>query len=127
MSAGEEYTRWFHEAGVWKRTTWHGIRTYKLPSDMWNYQEIIFERKIEHVIETGTAFGGSAVFFAEALAARGAAGPVVSIDIQASPQRIRACQGVRFQTPASWNQRVYSSPALTASPRPRACRAARAA
>lgn len=96
MSAGEDYTRWYHESGVWKLTTWHGIRTYKLPSDMWNYQEIIFERKIAHVIETGTAFGGSAVFFAETLAARGAPGPVISIDIQASPQRIRSCQGVHF-------------------------------
>ena len=51
--------------------TWHGVRTLKLPSDMWNYQEIIFERRIEHVIETGTRHGGSALFFAETLAARG--------------------------------------------------------
>ena len=51
---------------------WHGVRTLKLPSDIWNYQEIVFERRIEHVIETGTRHGGSAVFFAETLAARGA-------------------------------------------------------
>lgn len=93
---GEAYVRWYHDAGVWKTTSWHGIPTYKLPSDLFSYQEIVFERRIEHVIETGTAFGGSAVFFAQALAARGAAGPVVSIDIAASPRRIRSCQGVHF-------------------------------
>jgi len=52
---GEAYVRWFYEANVWKGMTWHGIRTLKLPSDIWNYQEIIFERRIDHVIETGTA------------------------------------------------------------------------
>ena len=48
---GEAYVRWFHEADVWKNMTWHGVRTLKLPSDIWNYQEIIFERAIEHVIK----------------------------------------------------------------------------
>ena len=93
---GLEYVRWYNETSVWKTATWHGIRTYKLPSDMWNYQEIIFQRGIEHVIETGTAHGGSAVFFAETLAARRAAGPVISIDIGVMDGRIRGCQGVHF-------------------------------
>src|SRR5688572_17514623 len=93
---GEAYVRWFHEANVWKNMTWHGIRTLKLPSDIWNYQEIIFERRIEHVIETGTRHGGSAVFFAQTLAARGAAGPVVSIDVDVASRQIKSCQGVHF-------------------------------
>jgi cephalosporin hydroxylase len=93
---GEAYVRWFHEGNVWKGMTWHGIRTLKLPSDVWNYQEIIFERRIEHVIETGTRHGGSAVFFAETLAARGAPGPVISIDVDASSRQISGCQGVHF-------------------------------
>ena len=93
---GEAYVRWFHESNTWKDMTWHGIRTLKLPSDIWNYQEIIFERRIEHVIETGTRHGGSAVFFAETLASRRARGPVVSIDIDAQSRQIRACEGVHF-------------------------------
>lgn len=93
---GEAYVRWFHDGNVWKGMTWHGIRTLKLPSDIWNYQEIMFERRIEHVIETGTRHGGSAVFFAETLAARRAAGPVVSIDIDANSRQIKGCQGVHF-------------------------------
>ena len=93
---GEAYVRWFHESNVWKNMAWHGIRTLKLPSDIWNYQEIIFERRIEHVIETGTRHGGSAVFFAQTLAGRRARGPVVSIDIDAHSRQIRACEGVHF-------------------------------
>jgi cephalosporin hydroxylase len=93
---GEAYVRWFHEANVWKNMTWHGVRTLKLPSDIWNYQEIIFERRIEHVVETGTRHGGSAVFFAETLAARRARGPVVSIDIDRVSRQISGCEGVHF-------------------------------
>ncbi len=95
---GEAYVRWFHEANVWKGMTWHGIRTLKLPSDIWNYQEIVFERRIDHVIETGTRHGGSALFFAETLAARGAPGPVVSIDVDAASRQIPAHEAIRFLT-----------------------------
>lgn len=94
--AGEAYVKWFHEANVWKAMTWHGIRTLKLPSDIWNYQEIVFERRIEHVIETGTRHGGSALFFAEALAARGAKGPVVSIDVDGLSNQVRSHPGIHF-------------------------------
>jgi len=93
---GEAYVRWFHEANVWKDMTWHGIRTLKLPSDVWNYQEIIFERAVEHVIETGTRHGGSALFFAETLAARGARGPVVSIDIDDASRQVPRHPGIHF-------------------------------
>jgi len=93
---GEAYVRWFHETNVWKSMTWHGVRTLKLPSDVWNYQEIIFERKIEHVLETGTRHGGSALFFAETLAARGADGMVVSMDIDAGSRQVTAHERIYF-------------------------------
>jgi cephalosporin hydroxylase len=48
---------------------------------MWNYQEIIAERGIEWVLETGTRHGGSALFFADLLENRRASGFVVSIDV----------------------------------------------
>jgi cephalosporin hydroxylase len=93
---GEAYVRWFHEANVWKAMTWHGIRTLKLPSDVWNYQEILYEHHVDHVIETGTRHGGSALFFAETLAARGAPGPVVSIDMDAASRQLASHAGIRF-------------------------------
>ena len=93
---GEAYVRWFHEANVWKNMTWHGVRTLKLPSDIWNYQEIIFERSIEHVIETGTRHGGSALFFAETLAARGGHGRVVSVDIDSLSRQLASHERITF-------------------------------
>ena len=93
---GEAYVRWFHEANVWKNMQWHGIRTLKLPSDIWNYQEFIFEHCIEHVIETGTRHGGSALFFAETLAVRGGDGRVVSIDIDAVSRQLASHERIRF-------------------------------
>jgi cephalosporin hydroxylase len=48
---------------------------------MWNYQEIIFENDIHWVLETGTRHGGSALFFADLLAAGAREGVVVSVDV----------------------------------------------
>src|SRR4051812_22346920 len=78
--AGREYFRWFYDQGVWKRMHYRGARILKVPSDLWNYQEIFVERRIEWVIETGTLHGGSALFFADLLALNGAPGRVISID-----------------------------------------------
>jgi cephalosporin hydroxylase len=62
--------RWYYDSAVWKRLAYRGVRTLKNPLDMWNYQEIIDERRIEWVVETGTRHGGSALFFGDLLAAR---------------------------------------------------------
>ncbi len=78
---GEAYLRWYYDSAVWKHVAYRGVRTLKNPLDLWNYQEIFQERGIEWVVETGTRHGGSALFFADLLAARGASGLVVSVDI----------------------------------------------
>lgn len=44
-----------------------GVPVQKSPSDMWNYQEIIHDLKPRLVIEFGTYFGGSAMFFSSIL------------------------------------------------------------
>ena len=79
--AGLTYLRWFYDTNVWKFLHYRGVRTLKLPLDMWNYQEILFERNIHWVIETGTRHGGSALYFADLLAAANREGGVVSIDV----------------------------------------------
>lgn len=76
-----EYLKWYYETNVWKRLNYRGVRTLKLPLDMWNYQELIFENDIHWVIETGTRHGGSALFFADLLAAGMREGGVVSVDV----------------------------------------------
>ena len=79
--AGEEYLRWYYDNHVWKRLSYRGIRILKNVSDLWNYQEIIHERGVEWVVETGTRHGGSALYFADLLSARKAPGLVISVDV----------------------------------------------
>lgn len=90
------YMAWFYHTNVWKQMRWHGVRTLKLPSDMWNYQEIIHERGVDWVIECGTRHGGSALFFADALAGRDAPGQVISIDIDAQARQVEQHPRIRF-------------------------------
>ena len=75
-----DYFSWFYARNLWKNMHYRGIRTLKFPPDMWNYQEIITERGIDWVVETGTRHGGSALFFADLLANLGRPGKVLTID-----------------------------------------------
>lgn len=93
---GEAYLRWYYDSAVWKRLSYRGVRTLKNPLDLWNYQEIIHERAIEWVVETGTRHGGSALFFADLLAARAASGLVISVDLEHDS----------LQIPATGNERL---------------------
>jgi len=79
--AGLAYLKWYYESNVWKSLQYRGVRTLKLPLDLWNYQEIIFQNDIHWVLETGTRHGGSALFFADLLAAGGRDGNVITIDV----------------------------------------------
>lgn len=92
----EGYLRWYYDTGVWKRLSYRGVRTLKNPLDMWNYQEIIAEHGIEWVLETGTRHGGSALFFADLLEARRAAGVVISVDVDHTALQIAAHPRIRL-------------------------------
>jgi cephalosporin hydroxylase len=80
-SESEEYHKWYYNTFVWKKTTWMGVDCWKSVSDMWNYQEILFELKPSLVIEFGTAHGGSALFFASVMRQIGEPFKVLSVDI----------------------------------------------
>jgi cephalosporin hydroxylase len=62
-------------------TNWMGRPILKNPLDLWIYQEILHDLQPDLIIETGTAFGGSALFFAHMMDRRGK-GKIVSIDIE---------------------------------------------
>lgn len=89
-SIGERYFQWFYDHGVWKRMHYRGVRILKVPSDLWNYQEIFTEHRIQWVLETGTRHGGSALFFADLLQLNGGAGRVISIDVDPASNVVRA-------------------------------------
>ena len=80
-SEAEEYHKWYYNTSVWTTTSWMGVKCQKWVGDMWNYQEILFELKPSLVIEFGTNFGGSAVFFASVMRQIGQPFKVLSVDI----------------------------------------------
>lgn len=65
--------------GTWTNTRWLGIEVLKCPLDLWVYQEIIYARRPELIIETGTHLGGSAFYMASVLDLIGQ-GHVLTID-----------------------------------------------
>lgn len=67
-------------------TFWLGIPILKCPLDMWIYQEILYEQKPDLIIETGTAGGGSALYFASLFDMLGN-GEIVTVDIEANDKR----------------------------------------
>lgn len=80
----------FHQAFyASKQTHWmtyfEGVALLKSPMDLWVYQELIWYQKPTLIIETGTAFGGSALFFARQLDKLNA-GKVISIDVEPATQ-----------------------------------------
>lgn len=72
--------RRIHYSEAHGKTRWLGTLALKNPIDLWIYQEIISEIKPDVIVETGTAFGGSAAFMASICELLGS-GEVVSIDI----------------------------------------------
>src|SRR6266513_1695142 len=80
-SAGTRYHLWYYRNFVWDTTTWAGVKTLKSPSDMWNYQEILQSLKPALVIEFGTRFGGSALFFAAVMRQIGNPFKLRSVDV----------------------------------------------
>jgi cephalosporin hydroxylase len=89
-----DYLNWyFTNKSFLHSIDWMGIPTRKMITDVWIYQEIIFETKPDIIIEIGSFYGGSTLFIAQMLELIGS-GEVVSIDIShdffmASHPRIR--------------------------------------
>jgi cephalosporin hydroxylase len=66
---------------TWKSTFYRGFVTWKCPLDLWIYQEIMHEIRPGLIVETGTAYGGSALFLADLCETMGH-GEVFTIDIR---------------------------------------------
>lgn len=79
-AVAEEYHKWYYGNLVWTKTTYMGINCWKSVSDMWNYQEILSELQPSLVIEFGTRYGGSAVYFANIMRQIGQPFKVLTVD-----------------------------------------------
>lgn len=82
-----EFNRLWHESvdGTWHTMRWMGVKALKTPTDFWIYQELIVRIKPKWIIETGTCFGGSALYLGHVCDALGR-GQIISIDIN-KPKR----------------------------------------
>jgi cephalosporin hydroxylase len=74
-------TYYAEPARTWQNTRWLGVRTAKLPSDLWIYQEILHEVRPDVIIEAGTNRGGSALYLATICDALNH-GRIITIDIE---------------------------------------------
>lgn len=78
MNTVDEFHKLFYSSEhTWRDTRWLGVPVYQNPLDMWVLQEIIRETNPGMIIETGTAAGGSALFYVSVFG-----GKVISIDTQ---------------------------------------------
>ena len=84
------------EGHIYGRTYWMNVQCLKCPLDLWIYQKMIAELRPDLIIETGTRYGGSALFMAHMLDIIGK-GEVLTIDIEELPRpshpRIRYVRG----------------------------------
>jgi cephalosporin hydroxylase len=77
-----DLNRFFHKhIHIQRREpVWHGARIIKMPTDLMLYAEVIFDKKPDFIIDSGTKFGGSALFFQDILDLVGRGGKVITID-----------------------------------------------
>ena len=72
----------YYNSRVWMNTRWLGVASEQNPCDNWIMQEIISEVKPDFIIETGTAKGGSSLFYATILDCVSENGKVITVDIE---------------------------------------------
>lgn len=80
------YRRWIDNTADTINLSWFGHHVLKCPLDLWVYQELLVRTCPDVVIETGTKFGGSALYLAMVLDQIGH-GHVITIDIEVLPSR----------------------------------------
>lgn len=80
----------------WKTYTYKGYSIYKYPSDLLTYQQIIWDKRPDIIIETGTCKGGSSLFFLDTLKNCGkTTNPlVITIGLGALPNSVPETLGI---------------------------------
>lgn len=68
---------------LWEQVNWRGVPILKYPTDLFVYEEMIYELKPDVILDIGTYKGGSALYFATMFDLMGIdAGRVISVDIE---------------------------------------------
>jgi cephalosporin hydroxylase len=77
----EAFAKVYYATEPYAHTTFLGIRSMQFPTDNWVMQEIITEVNPDFIIETGTAAGGTTLFYATVLDALNEKGKVLTMNI----------------------------------------------
>jgi len=84
-SVVDEFHKLYYDANLfgktWRETYWMGAHVAKCPLDLWLYQEIIFQKKPDVIVECGTLHGGSAGYMASLCDLVGS-GRIITIDVR---------------------------------------------
>lgn len=97
LDIGTEYCRWYWESDIWKTTTYCGVPALKSVSDMWNYQEILFQLQPSVIIEFGVNRGGSTLFFSDLMKKTNPNGVIISVDVEDYRyDEVKQCDNVVF-------------------------------
>lgn len=80
----EAFHKVYYRGYTWSMTMWMGVPLMKHPCDLFALQDILTGLKPALIVETGTAFGGSALFLAHLCDLIGA-GHIITIDMEPSP------------------------------------------
>ena len=104
----EQYHKWYYDNEVWEDVRFLGVVTNKSVSDMWNYQEILAELQPSLIVEFGTRFGGSALFFSVIGRAINPDLKVLSVDISHAEvaQQVHDESSIRLVTASSADAHV---------------------
>lgn len=95
------------EDKTWKNTSWLGKPLWKMPLDLWIYQEIIHELKPDKIVECGTNRGGSAYYMATICDLVGH-GEILTVDIKKYPDLPQHAR-IKYFNGSSIDQDVFST------------------
>lgn len=90
--------KYYYDIGF-DRLSFLGVPICKCPLDLWIYQELVYKTRPDLIIETGTLYGGSALYLAS-LCKLMNFGRVVTIDVNAPPYKFEH-ERLRFITGSS--------------------------
>lgn len=78
-----ELMRLFHDLPIWESLWFQNVRIIKNPLDLWMLQQIAYEVQPDFIVETGTWYGGSALWWAHTLNGMGLENSrVLTVDLQ---------------------------------------------
>lgn len=89
------YSAAYEENLTWQRTQWLGFPTFKMPQDLINLADLLWQIKPALVVECGTAAGGSALFMGCYMDHYGL-GKVLTVDIRAMDKAYPAHPRVHY-------------------------------